>query len=239
MRIEVLASGSKGNCYLIDDGNSKLLLDAGIPASEIRKHVKLTDLAGALITHQHKDHCRAVKDLCKVGVAVYALPDVLQAEEVDHNPYAIPVLPGIRPDGSVTNIINMGDFVVFPFRLEHDVPNIGYTVRSINTGEDLLYLTDTMYIRYRFPSPHYILVECNYCEDILDQNVEQGKINESLAARIRKTHMSLESLREMLMANDLSKLKQIYLLHLSDGNSDAARIKTEIQRLTGCEVYIA
>lgn len=239
MRIQVIASGSSGNCYMIDDGAHKLLLDAGIPAREIRKHVRLTDLSGALITHQHKDHCKAAADLCKVGVSVYALPDVLMAEDIAYHPYARPISPCIRDDGSIITELDVGGYQVIPFRAEHDVPNVGYIIRSGYTGETLLYYTDTMYVRYRFPIIHYMLAEANYCDDILAENVAEGIIDDALAKRIRKSHMSLESLLEMLKANDLSELKQIYLLHLSDSNSDQERIKREVQKVTGCEVYVA
>lgn len=239
MRIQVIASGSSGNCYLIDDGASKLLLDAGIPVREIRRHVQPTTLDAVLVTHRHKDHCKAVKDLCKVGVPVFALPDVLQAEGVDHHPCAHPVAPSIREDGTIIKTYWVGGYGIIPFRAEHDVPNVGYIVQSLYTGESLLYFTDTMYVRYRFPPLDYMLVEANYCEDVLTDNVAEGIINADLAKRVRKTHMSLESLLAMLQANDLSKLKQIYLLHLSDNNSDERRIKTEVQKITGSEVYVA
>ena len=43
---------------------------------------------------------------------------------------------------------------------------------------------------------------------------------------------------DMLSANDLTRLQQIFLLHLSNNNSDAEQMKTAIQRLTGAEVYV-
>jgi len=39
-------------------------------------------------------------------------------------------------------------------------------------------------------------------------------------------------------ANDLSKVREIWLLHLSDNNSNAERFKQEIQELTGRMVFI-
>ena len=59
-----------------------------------------------------------------------------------------------------------------------------------------------------------------------------------MAPRLFKSHMSLEHLKDMLNANDLSNLQQIFLLHLSNNNSDEQQIKTEIERLTGVEVYV-
>ena len=52
------------------------------------------------------------------------------------------------------------------------------------------------------------------------------------------SHMSLQHLVEFLEASDLSRLKQIYLVHLSAENSDEAEMKRQIQRLTGAEVYV-
>lgn len=237
MKIKVIASGSDGNCYLVEEDGVMFLLDAGISIKEIGRHVKLSDLAAALITHRHKDHCKAAKELCRLGIPVYAPMDTLKAEGIDKHPYAIPVVSGVTEDGAITSQYGSYPFSMIPFTVEHDVPNMGYFLYGF-TGS-LLYFTDTMYIRYRFPKVRYLLAECNYCEDILEENVRSGTIAPSLGKRIRETHMSLETLKEFLRANDTSSLEKIYLLHLSDRNSDADRMRKEIRRLIGCEVYIA
>jgi hypothetical protein len=54
-----------------------------------------------------------------------------------------------------------------------------------------------------------------------------------------KSHFSLENVKRFLQANDLSRVQEIWLLHLSDGNSDETRFKREIQELTGKPVIIA
>ena len=82
-------------------------------------------------------------------------------------------------------------------------------------------------------------VECNYSLDILRANVEAGLIEPALKSRILKSHFSLENVKEFLKANDLSKVQEIWLLHLSDGNSNAERFKREIQELTGKMVFVA
>ena len=48
-----------------------------------------------------------------------------------------------------------------------------------------------------------------------------------------------DTLLDLLRANDMTKVRQIYLLHLSDGNSDAAAFRRQVQQETGAEVYIA
>ena len=50
--------------------------------------------------------------------------------------------------------------------------------------------------------------------------------------------MSIDTVEEFLEANDLSKLQQVYLLHLSDNNSNANKFKDRIQKKTGAEVYV-
>ena len=56
--------------------------------------------------------------------------------------------------------------------------------------------------------------------------------------RLIKSHMSLEHFLDLLKANDLHEVKQIYLLHLSNNNSDAERFREAVQKLTGTEVYV-
>jgi len=67
---------------------------------------------------------------------------------------------------------------------------------------------------------------------------EAGLVPPALKKRILKSHFSLENVKEFLKANDLSRVQEIWLLHLSDGNSDAERFKREIQELTGKMVFI-
>ena len=55
MKIKTLSSGSQGNCYLIDDGKTQLLLEVGIAWKKIKEalHFKTSEICGALLTHEH------------------------------------------------------------------------------------------------------------------------------------------------------------------------------------------
>ena len=57
--------------------------------------------------------------------------------------------------------------------------------------------------------------------------------------RVIESHMSLDTCRETLQANNLSETRRIILIHLSDRNSDAAQFKKTIARATGREVITA
>ena len=51
--------------------------------------------------------------------------------------------------------------------------------------------------------------------------------------------MDLATFKDILKANDISKVNNIVLIHLSDDNSDAARFEKEIRDLTGKNVHVA
>ena len=80
--------------------------------------------------------------------------------------------------------------------------------------------------------------ECNYSTEAVQYSVQNGYIPAALVPRLIKSHMSLEHFIDLLKANDLSNVKQIYLLHLSNNNSNAEQFKEEVQKLTGTEVYV-
>ena len=133
----------------------------------------------------------------------------------------------------------IGTFEITAFDTVHDCKEpLGFVMKSNVTSEKLLYFTDTAYLKYRFNNLAYILGECNYSKDILLENVRIGKVDLVGAKRIMQSHMDIDTFCEMLMANDLGRLQQIYLLHLSDRNSDEKVFKERIQRLTGAEVYV-
>lgn len=233
MDIKILASGSSGNAYRISDGQTALLLDAGIPYKEIQVgcDFQMSALAGCLITHAHGDHCKAAKELLRRGTDVYTSQGTIDACGLSgHRVHAVRALEELQ----------IGTFTVLPFDVQHDAPDpLGFIVASQATGDKLLYCTDTYYIKYRFDGLTHIMAECNYQIELLLESGARGDIPAKLMPRIIKSHMSIETLMSLLSANDLRRVRQIYLLHLSDANSDAQAFKETIQRLTGAEVYIA
>lgn len=232
MDIMPIASGSSGNAYRISDGRTPLLLDAGIPirAIQVATKFRLRELGGCLITHCHGDHSKAAKDLMRLGVDVYTGRGTVEACR----------LQGHRVHTTIPlQQMQVGTWDVLPFDVQHDAPDSqGFLLTSRATGEKLLYFTDTYFIKYRFSGITHIMAECNYSKEALQKSIAAGYISVDMVPRLMRSHMSLEHLKDMLNANDLSTLRQIYLLHLSSNNSDEEQIKTEIKRLTGVEVYV-
>lgn len=228
MEIKVIASSSKGNCYLIDDGSTQLMLEAGISYSKLIKKVNFSKVSGVLITHEHLDHSKSVKDLLKSGIKCFSAKETFDALNIEKN-YLVNYLTPYK-------ILTIKTFKIMPFETQHDAANpLGFLIKSTKTNEVLLFATDTYYIKNKFMNLNYIMIECNYAKDILERN---SSISYTQKSRLYKSHFELENVKNFLKSQDLSKVKEIYLMHLSNGNSDEERFKREIQALTGLPVYV-
>lgn len=231
MEIDVLGSSSSGNAVRISDGGTSLLLDAGLPIRKIKEglHFQTSSLDGVLVTHEHQDHASAVGDLIKMGLSVYASAGTFEALGIAQGK-AIEALKSFT----------IGSFTVLPFPVIHDaVEPLGFVIRSSVSGEKLLYVTDTMYVLYNFKGLTHILIECNYVPDTLWENVRTGRILKKVANRVVTTHMSLESVLAFLKENVSPSLREVWLLHLSDQNSDEDLMKKAVQKAIGIPVYVA
>lgn len=230
--ITTLASSSRGNCYRIDDGSTPLLLEAGISWKEIQKKLdfKTREIKGCLVSHEHKDHSKALADVMKAGIDCYLSQGTAKALNISGHRAKI---------AQPLQQFHIDTWTVLPFETQHDaVWPLGFLIAN-QAGEKLLFATDTYYIKYCFGGLTHIMIECNYAIDILKTNIEAGTVNDAMAKRLMQSHFSLDNVKDFFKANDLSQVKEIHLLHLSDGNSDAERFKREIQQLTGKPVYIA
>ena len=234
MKLKVLGSSSRGNCYILSTSTGSLLLECGLPWKPIQKGLNfdLSNIKGCLVTHSHKDHSKAVPDLLKAGIDVYLSKQTKQAVGVNESHRAITVEP--------LKQFTVGDFAILPFPTEHDCEgSLGYLIQYRPTGEKLLFLTDSFYCKYKFKGLNYIMIESNYIKETLDANIEAGLINEAMKPRLLQSHFSLENVKKFLQANDLGSCRRIVLLHLSDFNSSGARMVKEIEKLTGIETTIA
>jgi phosphoribosyl 1,2-cyclic phosphodiesterase len=234
MLLKVLGSGSSGNCYLLQGEKETLILECGIPYKNILKglNFNLKDVVGCLVTHEHKDHSKALRDLLKAGINVYTSSGTARAivEECEYIE-TYHRLNYIKSE----QLIKVGEFIILPLEAQHDAKEpLSFLIQLKEFGK-LLFITDSYYCKYRFKDLNHILIECNYSMDIL----QEKELPKSLKSRIIKSHFELANVKEFLKANDLSQVKDITLIHLSDSNSNAARFKEEIEKLTGKPVYIA
>ena len=230
MKITVIASGSSGNCYLIQSQKANVLIEAGVNPKLIKKKTGLnfSDITGILISHKHKDHSGfAGKIASDYGVKLYANADTLasikerciKTEEIKHK----------KP-------FYLKDLYVTPLELKHDVDCLGFTIVDTATQEKLLFFTDTANLNYDLPQFDYIMAECNYDEKVLMQNVVSGRIDRTYAERVRKTHFSIDKLEQFI--KEQKKLQKLYIMHLSNDNSNSAEFVKRLQAITGRPVEV-
>ena len=232
MKIEVIASGSKGNCYKISNEDTTLLIECGIPYKKIQEalNFKTTDIDGVLVSHEHGDHSKACKDLIKAGVDLYMSKGTKEALKFDSHR-----IKSFKNFGDSYFDVDIGSFIVKPFKTIHDAKEpVGFVIYDSLTNEELVFITDTQYSIYSF-SPDYFMLEVNYIRETINKN---DRIHPELRARIKENHMSLDTAINLLERSDLSRLKKIYVMHLSDANSDAEVIKYRLQELTGVAIEI-
>ncbi|MDU0329253.1 MBL fold metallo-hydrolase [Paenibacillus sp. 3LSP] len=230
--IQCLGSSSAGNAYRITDGHTALLLEAGFPYKQLQRalNFRLQDIDGCLITHEHLDHSKAAPDLMRAGINIYCSQGTADARQLAG--HRLKIIKALQP-------VTIGTWSILPFDIQHDVEEpLGFLLTN-TAGDKLVFLTDTYYCRYRFAGLTHIMVECNYSLDIVNQRVAAGQLHPAQKKRLLRSHFGLEHVKGFLKANDISRVEEIWLLHLSDGNSDAERFKREIQEITGKMVMVA
>jgi ribonuclease BN (tRNA processing enzyme) len=197
--LKCLASGSTGNCYILNVDDLLVILDAGCDWIKMVGSVNLNDVDLAYISHEHKDHSLNYEKLILRGV--YCL-DGINTQEIIKNQ--------IKSK-------NGGLFQIFRIPIRHgNVKNCALVIK--NDNECILYATDFNLCEYDLSVFKFtrILIECNYLEKIV--NVCDDKVRrENNIDR----HMGLEGVKIILDKLDLSKCQEIDLIHLSSTFSDS------------------
>lgn len=232
MDIQTIGSGSSGNCYLIKDNETAILLEAGIKFEKVQQALQFRtrQIKCVLVTHEHGDHSAYVNDYLKNGLNVYMTAGTKSALGIEHHRLFTV---------EYKTVFKIGSLTIMPFETQHDVAEpCGYLVKS-DAGSKLLFATDTYYIKYKFPCITHMLLEVNHDYDYMMENVANGHLHQGLANRIMKSHLNLENAIKYLQSSDLNDLKEIHLIHLSNSNSKANEFKEKIQKVTGVPVKIA
>ncbi len=212
MKLKVLGSGSSGNCYILESDTEALIIEAGVRFKDVKVALdfNVSKIMGVVISHSHGDHAKYHGEYEKTGIPVFKPYDGMKDMDLKG---------GAR-------------FKVQAFDLVHDVPCYGFYISHPEIG-NLVYASDTEYIKWRFNKVEHILVEANYSPDCMEPT-DNPKRHHVLSG-----HMSIDTAVEFLKVNKSPALRNVVLLHLSQSNSDEAQFKTAARAVVDCPVYVA
>lgn len=232
-------SGSSGNCAYIGDGESGLLIDAGVDADKViddlRRHgIKMESIKGIILTHDHSDHVRFVYKLIRkrTHMALFCTPRVLNGMLRRHNisnrikDYHHPIYK--------EHPFRIGNFTITAFEVMHDgTDNAGFHI--LHGNHTMVVATDLGCISERadfyMRQANYLMIEANYDETML----ANGGYPEYLKGRIRSANGHLDNRETARYLGQIYSpaLKNIFLCHLSkDNNTPEIALHAVEQALT-------
>ena len=222
MKINVIASGSDGNCTVI---NSSVMLDAGVPLKAIQKALNYDLPEFALITHEHSDHANftTIKELLLRGVEVYMTAGTSNALGLQpcYNLHLTDWLP-----------VKVGEYTFTAVPVTHDAAQPA--AFSVNYGDErLLYLTDAKDVPIYGDFTH-LVIESNFFESSL----KSSSIDDKQRQRIFENHLSFERLARYLKDNPYSTLQEVHLIHVSKRHGDGDAFKSAMENIINVPIYV-
>lgn len=222
MRMISLASGSKGNCTLVQSENAIVLIDAGICLKELEQkleklNISPKDVCGIVLTHEHSDHIKGVcafckKYLAKVFVCEKAVDFFLEKFDKSFNKNLL------NPFNSTFCI---EDLCFNAFRLPHDSKYcVGYSIECNNKkaciATDLGHCTSQIYENIKGSA--LVFLEANHDEKVLINNLNYpAKLKKRILSEVG--HLSNMASAEIVQQLCYDGTSQVVLSHLSEQNN--------------------
>ena len=217
MKIKVLASGSKGNCSLIETASARFLIDIGITYQRLKKELEkmnlnLDDIDALFLTHAHNDHTSGLKVLLKhTNFKMYANEGIIKELTLDIDKERIELY---------NSIMHLNSTELTIFKTSHDAKgSVGFLI--IDDGSSLVYITDTGYLNRKYfkllTNRNIYYIESNHDEKML----MDGPYPYYLKQRILSDegHLSNETTSKYLKKLVGDSTKYIILAHLSEHNN--------------------
>lgn len=210
MKYYILSSGSKGNCSLICSSSTSILIDCGINKKNLiaglsKVNLGIEDISKAFLSHSHSDHISGFKFIPKEKWMVYK--DMVKEELNEEQ-----IFRHYEP-------VSVGDLLITPLPLSHDCPHTsGFLVKDVNSGEELVQITDTGYIKDKvldlIRNKEYYIFESNHDVAMLYNSSRPLML-------IRRIHSDKGHMDNVEASTYLSNLigertRQIVLAHLSE-----------------------
>lgn len=207
MHLKCLGSSSAGNCYLLtSDSGETLILDCGVPISEIKKGLdwNIKNVVGCIVTHRHGDHSKSVEDLINMGIPVFRpYKPLIMNQFLSNSYFTVRIFDLTTIDGSWTHTDANG---------EH-CPIYGFLITHPEMGR-MIYITDCELIKWKFKGINHILLGVNYDKDLIYRD-NTGKAN-----HVFRGHLSIDTACDFVKTNYSDSLQNVIMCHLSSENAD-------------------
>ena len=204
MTIKCLATGSRGNCYILTSKfGKKLIVDVGIKWETILYNIdNMNDVEGVIISHHHSDHNYKMGKL--------RVSDCLENS----------LIPTYYPGNcEIGKLYDLGDFKVIPLECVHNVECYGYLIMVDN--KKILFATDTQIIPNINIICDYYMVEVNYDLDMLEETMQKMMTDsqEEIPRHIQSVyanHSALQTVEDYFEYHlKDKKVKGIFTIHAS------------------------
>jgi phosphoribosyl 1,2-cyclic phosphodiesterase len=237
MRFASLASGSKGNCLVVEAGVSRVLVDCGLAPRETERRLARVGLAPAnisaiVLTHEHDDHSRgAFAFAARHGLELWMTRGTQRALEESGGP----------PTRVATRLVDartpfaVGDLELRPFTVPHDAREPVQYVLS-DGARRLGVLTDigapTRHVEETLSGCDALVLECNHDLEMLWSGSYPKWLKERIGGPFG--HLANAQSERLLAALDLSRLKHVVAAHLSEQNNRPELARAALARALGC-----
>ena len=217
-----VASGSKGNSYLITNGKTNILLDLGISLKSLKAGLLAfgkspEDLSAIVVTHEHSDHIKGIGTAVRrLNIPVFATIETWRAMYHSITPVPDEIIRVIEKKKT----FYIGDIKVCAFPINHDAADpVGYSF--FFGGKKISAATDTGIIDEELlealSGSGIALIEANHDKHML----MMGKYPISLKQRISGNlgHLSNEDAAALSVLLAKTGTKNLLLGHLSEENN--------------------
>lgn len=219
------SSGSSGNCYYLGSQKRGILIDAGISARTIAKHLKemgmdFQNIMGVFVTHDHADHIRAVGTLGeRFHIPIYTTREI--HEGIDRNYGVQEKLRTSRRYFDKGIPFELGDMQFNTFGINHDSTDcLGYVVYAY--GQYFMVATDcgepNPIMEKAIQMSNHIVIEANHDEHMLLNGPYPTYLKERILSP--RGHQSNDTCAKLLADNFHEGIRNIFLCHLSQENND-------------------
>jgi phosphoribosyl 1,2-cyclic phosphodiesterase len=242
LQLAVLSTGSKGNCYWVSDGQTSILIDAGLTLSKAKAAMKrcgrdLGPIAAILVTHLHGDHAGNARVLAKkLNAPVWMSRGTLRGltdADLGRKKQLLPDTKRIRalsPAVLGRGAFRVGTLDVEYIEVPHDAPGtvayrVGHRDDSPENGVWVGVLTDFS-IDTRDPKNEHTNRVSSFLSDLsiavlefnhdVDMLRECEKYHDLLKERIFNTHMNNQDSGDLLVMADPPMLEHLVTGHTSE-----------------------